>query len=933
MDLHLSDFDTFSESSCSENQDDVEFLYGGHAFSILSSLEDTIGKIDDFLYFERGFIRGDIVCSVKNPSGQMGKVIDVGITVDLENIHGSKMRDVNSKFLKRIRSVSVGDYVVNGAWLGKVQKIVDRIIVLFDDGKKSEFSTMGPEKLVPISPDLLEDSEYPFYPGQRVQVDSSSVPKSTRWLCGVKKDIKNQGTVCFVDAELVYVDWLGCEMVEAKISTPPCLQDFKDLTLLPCLAHANWQLGDWCVCPVTDRKTPKQNSFLTAPACGLIEGEEKPERIFQRGNLVPNFQEISVITKTKTKVDVVWQDGSHSVGLDSNSLLPVSIVDAHDFWPEQFVLEKGMCDDSSVPSFQRWGIVKSVDAKERTVKVKWSAVSVDQPTNIKLEQMEEIVSAYELVEHPDYSYSLGDVVFMLQKCHFANHSYEKGFKNLLISKWGASTWTETVDKYTSNCNNLNKLVCNSFLSCIGIVVGFRDGDVEVRWASGDTNKVAPYEIYRVDKCDGLSARVMPYNEHVEPSDEVMTVLGNQSSEKRGKDYSGSKYHGEECEYKLKNSSSSSFPQAAIELFTSISSTLFGSWGSLLFGACRALSEDEEETVTSNQEEVLELCDMHPVGTPVNVGHLETTEETKSEQNIKEVEKEQDCALPSSSKLPEIFRRFDMVSDCSDHHFVGAAGKGQQSSQMKRAWLKKVQQEWSILEKDLPETVFVRVYEERMDLLRAVVVGAPGTPYHDGLFFFDIFLPPEYPCEPPMVSYNSSGLRVNPNLYESGKVCLSLLNTWSGSRSEVWNPENSTILQILLSLQALVLNEKPYFNEAGYDLQIGKVEGEKNSVSYNENAFLVNCKSMLYLLRKPPKHFEAVVQEHFSQRYKHILLACKAYTEGAPVGSAFGNENIEQENKIESSMGFKIMLAKLFPKLVEAFSDKGMDCSDVLNEGE
>ena len=103
-----------------------------------------------------------------------------------------------------------------------------------------------------------------------------------------------------------------------------------------------------------------------------------------------------------------------------------------------------------------------------------------------------------------------------------------------------------------------------------------------------------------------------------------------------------------------------------------------------------------------------------------------------------------------------------------------------------------------------------------------------------------------------VHYNSGGLRVNPSLYESGKVCLSLLNTWKGTGSEAWNPGGSTILQVLLTLQALVLNEKPYFNEAGYDKQIGRADGEKNSVSYNENAFLVTCKSMLYLLRKPPK---------------------------------------------------------------------------------
>lgn len=50
----------------------------------------------------------------------------------------------------------------------------------------------------------------------------------------------------------------------------------------------------------------------------------------------------------------------------------------------------------------------------------------------------------------------------------------------------------------------------------------------------------------------------------------------------------------------------------------------------------------------------------------------------------------------------------------------------------------------------------------------------------------------------------------------------------------------------------MLNDKPYFNEAGFDEQIGRVEGEKNSVTYNENAFLQSCKSMLYILRRPPK---------------------------------------------------------------------------------
>jgi ubiquitin-conjugating enzyme E2 O len=48
----------------------------------------------------------------------------------------------------------------------------------------------------------------------------------------------------------------------------------------------------------------------------------------------------------------------------------------------------------------------------------------------------------------------------------------------------------------------------------------------------------------------------------------------------------------------------------------------------------------------------------------------------------------------------------------------------------------------------------------------------------------------------------------------------------------------------------VLNAAPYFNEVGYEKQMGLPEGEKNSILYNENAFLLSCKSILHLLHRP-----------------------------------------------------------------------------------
>ena len=71
------------------------------------------------------------------------------------------------------------------------------------------------------------------------------------------------------------------------------------------------------------------------------------------------------------------------------------------------------------------------------------------------------------------------------------------------------------------------------------------------------------------------------------------------------------------------------------------------------------------------------------------------------------------------------------------------------------------------------------------------------------------------------------VRFNPNLYNNGKVCLSLLGTWRGgaSGSEQWQ-KSSTIQQVLVSIQSLILgSEYPYFNEPGVESQWGTEEGE------------------------------------------------------------------------------------------------------------
>ncbi|KAM1343471.1 hypothetical protein PS2_007603 [Malus domestica] len=271
-----------------------------------------------------------------------------------------------------------------------------------------------------------------------------------------------------------------------------------------------------------------------------------------------------------------------------------------------------------------------------------------------------------------------------------------------------------------------------------------------------------------------------------------------------------------------------------------------------------------------------------------------------------------------------FKQFDTVEEHSDHHYIKC---GYSTKQPPKNWAKRIQEEWKILEKDLPDTIFVRAYETRMDLLRAVIIGAEGTPYHDGLFFFDVCFPSGYPNVPPNVYYHSGGLRLNPNLYNCGKVCLSLLNTWSGNKNEKWLPGVSTMLQVLVSIQGLILNTKPYFNEPGCASMNGSEAGEKMSEEYNENTFILSLKTMVYTMRKPPKHFEDLVLGHFYNRARDILVACKAYMDGAQVGCLVkgGVQDVDEGDK-SCSQRFKGSVADHLPMLVAEFTRIGVkDC--------
>lgn len=170
------------------------------------------------------------------------------------------------------------------------------------------------------------------------------------------------------------------------------------------------------------------------------------------------------------------------------------------------------------------------------------------------------------------------------------------------------------------------------------------------------------------------------------------------------------------------------------------------------------------------------------------------------------------------------------------------------------------------------SIFVRALESRLDLLRVAITGPEGSPYENGVFLFDCYLQ-DYPRRAPRLQFLITGggnVRFNPNLYNCGKVCLSLLGTWAGPG---WISNQSTLLQVLTSIQALVLVPDPYFNEPGFHPQ--QPNAATQSEKYNRN---IRSYTLLYAIRDMLQHatlpgqypeWGHVLRLHFRHRAKRI----------------------------------------------------------------
>ncbi|KAK1622750.1 hypothetical protein BDP81DRAFT_399985 [Colletotrichum phormii] len=207
--------------------------------------------------------------------------------------------------------------------------------------------------------------------------------------------------------------------------------------------------------------------------------------------------------------------------------------------------------------------------------------------------------------------------------------------------------------------------------------------------------------------------------------------------------------------------------------------------------------------------------------------------------------------------------------------------------------KKLVMELSMLRTTLPDGIFVRYDGTRLDAMKALIVGPEDTPYENGLFEFDLFCPLDYPARPPKMVFRTTYSRreFNPNLYPSGKVCFSLLGTWEGSATEIWDPTKSTLLQLLVSVQAMIFNPDPVWNEPNQTFSptaslVYKTEMRADTLVFAMSHWLHLRKNANPVEYNP--WFE-VVSRHFEMNWRRILEKAEVWAAEDP-GSQSKAEN-------------------------------------------
>ncbi|KAN0060251.1 hypothetical protein ACQY0O_007580 [Thecaphora frezii] len=780
-------------------------------------------KEDEVEVVDRSLHIGD-VCkkSLKDKSSCV--VVDIKRKLTLEHVISKKRIDheVPSELVQNAVRITRGDYVVAQDWIGVVEEIFEEALVESSDStelvKVCDVGSSLP--IGEVRPETYQESYYMW----ESQFPSHRIPSKM--------------TIIDVRQTVLYVNWLAMnqtlspsEQDQRPRPKKYWTTDMDQLTLVRSFSDSCQAVGDRVI--------------FRSEALAKEHGVE-PTRHGSEGIPV----DVLHVVHTSTKVDVIWQNGTRSEE-DARTLIPYINIDEYESWPGDWVWWQGEGSE------RKSAIVQAMDPEERTAEIRIYGTDTI-----------ETVPVLELNVHgtdPDtFGIHRGDVVMIDRQSHSmplpALPRVGQGEDIPTTAKLHAVLGKKGIElsrkhpRRTPLCLPRDPKREAVDIDWYGTVTGLHlDGGIVVKLPSG-TKVVTQleklsllsegYDDEYMDE-DGMSIMDEEYGSEWEEDEAAMWIDEDGQLVVERDDWEDVEV--DDGVIDIRTSTEAPTPQIA-EIIVADEQP---AEQPVEHSTTKATEQPATRSAKQASEGAASCEQAEPAQSQAADAMVIETPAVPAEEAM--AASSQDSSSAASLPVDDArWSRFEVLESApQDHAFI----KEPSASMSSGAYFKRIQKEFKVLQTSLPESILVRSYEDRTDLLRVLIIGSEGTPYEDAPFVIDFHLKPSYPQEPPVAHFhswtNGSG-RVSPNLYEEGKVCLSILGTWSGQESESWSPTKSSLLQVFVSIQGLVLVREPWFTEPAYEKLKGTEEGEVNSALYSEKAFVLARGFVRRALEQPPE---------------------------------------------------------------------------------
>ncbi|KAH8982612.1 hypothetical protein EDB92DRAFT_1893847 [Lactarius akahatsu] len=787
----------------------------------------------EFTLVDRMFQPGDL-CKRSIDDVRSGVITSVDVKGRLEHaISGEPVP--NWKSMNDIEipaDVDIGDYVAYDNWIGQ---LFDEAVVDVSNGQLVRLPELSSRLTV----------------GEKGS-DIIPPPATVGNLFGLfSRPLRNGHSATVVDVKhsVLAISWLAINQslsAEAaqRISRPERFWSGENLAKLKLVrSRAEWMMR------VGDKVILKDATNLPSTRHGK-EGE--PYGVIE--------VRVYVVRETQTTVDVLWQGGSTETML-TTKLIPYLNPDEYDCWPGDHVLWKG--EDE-----KRVAVVQSVNAVDRTATIRFGDTGAI-----------ELASVLELDPHGTNDWSAvaptsfdglgvrrGDFVFIHREGTTNGLEKPKVPRIGEVEPWVREApivhadghyggWRKTMADIGMNIAHRRESdhivegrirkpgPDNTSLNWFGEVSNLGlDGSVEVTLPNG---AVAKYPLERLTRLYDTLEQL----EDLWGEDGVWQAQPNGDDNDEWEETDG------EDEYVMEVEA-----DAQIEDIRAPDNEVHTSWWDHIVPTMTTVPADQQDTASVSQDPSSTLRSSSP---DVPRDATEKEDVLVDEAGINGEGGDRESHWKRFEVLPEAPR---------DHAFFNST-----PSQPSRNFLTRLQKEYRALSSSLPESIIVRAYEDRSDLLRSLIIGPENTPYEDAPFVIDWMLDSDFPQSPPIAHFLSwtNGNGRGANLYEEGKVCLSILGTWAGDRNESWSPARSSLLQALVSIQGLVLVKEPWFCEPAYDKLRGTEEGIINSRLYNEKAYVLSRGFVRRALEVPLGSLESEIGWLYRKQGRLAKVLCDA----------------------------------------------------------